>query len=250
MVIDMNNRYIINSTKPHRSSRILVLLTTVLILVMLITVPAGATSEPEPEAPPEIANFSATYANGTLSYSGEAADSVMAVAIILSGSDGTLVKADSVGVNPDMTFAGEMEIVLAEADTYTVSAANYEGGTITSVSFTYGTFNVIYELNGGTNNPSNPTTYNIEDEITLLDPTREGHTFAGWYNDSAFTEETTGWSAGTTGDVTVYAKWSIVLTTTPKTGESSSNFNLIAIVMLLFAASTALITKRYVNCKP
>ncbi len=123
----MNNRYIRNYRKPHRSSRILVLLTTVLILVMLITVPAGATSEPVPEAPPEIANFSATYANGTLSYSGEAADSVMAVAIILSGSDGTLVKADSVGVNPDMTFAGEMEIVLAEADTYTVSAANYEG---------------------------------------------------------------------------------------------------------------------------
>ena len=242
-----------NSRKPNKLSRCLALLTTVLLLVLLLAVPAAATSEAPPADPPEIANFQGTYANGILSYSGEVIDGVMAVAIILSDSDGTVVKADSVGVNPDMTFAGEMEIVLAKADTYTVSAANYEGGTTTDVEFFYGTFSITYELGGGTNNPDNPATYNVEDEITLLDPTREGYTFDGWYKDSTFTEKITGWTAGTTGDVVLHAKWSIVVAGVPKIGEMADGFGsfrfnapIIAILTVL-AGGLLLIRRRLVK---
>lgn len=42
-------------------------------------------------------------------------------------------------------------------------------------------YTITYVLNGGTNNPFNPSKYTVEDkEITLLDPTRTHYTFAGW----------------------------------------------------------------------
>lgn len=175
----------------------------------------------------------------------------MAVAIILADSTGTVVKADSVGVNMDMTFAGEMEIVLAKADTYTVSAANYEGGTTTNVEFFYGTFSITYELGGGTNNPGNPANYNVEDEITLLNPTREGYTFDGWYKDSAFTEKITGWTAGTTGDVVLHAKWTLIVKGLPKIGETvggfgNFGFNALVIAFLTILAGGLLLIRRHI----
>ena len=244
----MKNAYK-NSKKSNKLSRGLALLTTVLLLVMLLAVPTAATSEPPPADQPEIANFQGSYANGILSYSGEAIDGVMAVAIILSDSDGTVVKADSTGLNPDMTFAGTMEIKLAKADTYTLSAANYEGGTTTDVEFFYGTFSITYELNGGTNNPGNPAKYNVEDEITLLDPTREGYTFDGWYKDSAFTEKITGWTAGTTGDVVLHAKWSIIVAGVHITGEivdgaGSFAYNALVLSLVTLLAGGLLLIRR------
>ena len=43
------------------------------------------------------------------------------------------------------------------------------------------TYNITYNLNGGTNAKGNPATYTIEsNRITLADPTRVGYTFTGW----------------------------------------------------------------------
>lgn len=42
-------------------------------------------------------------------------------------------------------------------------------------------FNINYELDGGTNNPQNPTTYTYEsDDVVLQDPSKDGYTFLGW----------------------------------------------------------------------
>ena len=42
-------------------------------------------------------------------------------------------------------------------------------------------FNVTYDLDGGTNNINNPTSYNADmQNITLLNPKRDGYTFQGW----------------------------------------------------------------------
>ncbi len=68
-------------------------------------------------------------------------------------------------------------------------------------------YSIEYVLNGGTNNPENPATYNVETAVTFSDPTRDGYTFGGWYSDSGFTTNVTGISVGTTGAKTFYAKW-------------------------------------------
>lgn len=54
-----------------------------------------------------------------------------------------------------------------------------------SVGFEYDyyptTYKITYNLNGGTNNQSNPSTYNILYGVSLKNPTRTGYTFDGWY---------------------------------------------------------------------
>ena len=63
-------------------------------------------------------------------------------------------------------------------------------------------------MDGGTNAPENPAGYNVESEtITLKDPAKPGYTFAGWYKDGEFTTQVTEIPQGTTGDITLYAKW-------------------------------------------
>lgn len=66
---------------------------------------------------------------------------------------------------------------------------------------------ITYELNGGENHAENPAFYNETQEITFKEPTRTGYTFAGWYTDAAFTNTITAIKKGTTGAITLYAKW-------------------------------------------
>ena len=69
---------------------------------------------------------------------------------------------------------------------------------------------ITYVLNGGTNDENNPTTYTIEDSITLEDPTKEGYDFVGWYTDAALTVLTNPIiEKGTKGELTFYAKWEV-----------------------------------------
>ena len=53
-----------------------------------------------------------------------------------------------------------------------------------AMTFEYGynpiEYNITYELNGGTNNSNNPTTYNVLYEKTLNYPTKVGFQFLGW----------------------------------------------------------------------
>ena len=82
-----------------------------------------------------------------------------------------------------------------------------ENATYTA-KWTADTYTIAYNLNDGENNTANPTSYNVETEtITLADPTRTGYTFGGWYTDEAFTNVKTQIAKGSTGDITLYAKW-------------------------------------------
>lgn len=68
-------------------------------------------------------------------------------------------------------------------------------------------YSITYEKNGGYFAVSVPASYTGEEDVTLIIPVREGYTFAGWYTDSAFTQSISVIKAGTTGNITVYAKW-------------------------------------------
>ncbi len=66
---------------------------------------------------------------------------------------------------------------------------------------------IEYKLYGAKNDMANPVSYKEGTTITLAAATKEGYTFEGWYTDEAFTNKVTGISAETTGDITLYAKF-------------------------------------------
>ncbi len=68
------------------------------------------------------------------------------------------------------------------------------------------TYKINYNLDNGVLNEENPLKYNVEaKEIVLNNPTKEGYTFVGWYNDSDKLVETI--PSGSIGDITLTAKY-------------------------------------------
>ncbi len=69
-------------------------------------------------------------------------------------------------------------------------------------------YTITYNLNKGKNNKSNPASYTITTKtVKLKNPTRKGYTFKGWYSDKKCTKKVTQIKKGSTGNVTLYAKW-------------------------------------------
>lgn len=85
-------------------------------------------------------------------------------------------------------------------------------------------YSITYDLNGGINDNSNPSTYNVLYGVSLKVPTRAGYTFTGWYDEKG--NKVTGINEGcnatfssaddlyaklakrTTGNRTLTARWS------------------------------------------
>lgn len=69
-------------------------------------------------------------------------------------------------------------------------------------------YKITYKLNGGTNKSTNPKQYDVTTKtITLKAPTRKGYIFKGWYKDSKFKKQIKKITKGSTGNITLYAKW-------------------------------------------
>ena len=72
-------------------------------------------------------------------------------------------------------------------------------------------YTITYNLNGG-NGTMTPTKYTIESETFTLpkNPTKAGHTFAGWYANAELTgDAVTQIEKGSTGDKAYWAKWNV-----------------------------------------
>ena len=69
-------------------------------------------------------------------------------------------------------------------------------------NWTINVYNITYELNGKTNNPLNPSTYTVEDEVTLYDI--DDSQFLCWTLNGESIEKI---SKGTTGDLVLVANW-------------------------------------------
>ncbi len=88
-------------------------------------------------------------------------------------------------------------------------------------------YNITYNLNSGTNNVSNPSTYIHNNAVTFAAPSRIGYTFEGWFTNAGMTagNETTGIPQYTTGAKEVWAKWSpneYTITFNANTGNGGS----------------------------
>lgn len=71
------------------------------------------------------------------------------------------------------------------------------------------THNVHYNLDGGTNNSNNPTSFSQLEEIPLLAPEKRGYSFDGWYTDNNFTTKIEKISLYTENNINLYAKFNI-----------------------------------------
>ena len=93
-------------------------------------------------------------------------------------------------------------------------------------------YTITYELNGGTNNSANPSSYNILYGATFAEPTKEGFIFDGWTIDgvkvtginqglnNTFTNASAlynGLATRTTGNKTVVANWKEIDQATART---------------------------------
>ena len=70
-------------------------------------------------------------------------------------------------------------------------------------------YSIRYELNGGTSDSNAPAIHTYGRETSLVEPTRSGWTFDGWYTDENFSGTAISTLGATTylSDITLYAKW-------------------------------------------
>ncbi len=69
------------------------------------------------------------------------------------------------------------------------------------------TYSITYDLNGGIDSSGNPSSYTVEDSLSLSAPTKAGYTFLGWYSGGkqiAYIEK------GTIGNLELAAKWTAI----------------------------------------
>ena len=93
-------------------------------------------------------------------------------------------------------------------------------------------------LDGGVNSEENPDTYTYFRGFELADPTKENAEFLGWYTTADFSGEAiTEIVDGTTGDITLYAKWK-------KTGGCNASVVGISGAMTLLGACAVVLVKK------
>ncbi len=71
------------------------------------------------------------------------------------------------------------------------------------------TYDIQYETKGGRLSGDARDSYNVDTRtFRLEEPVRTGYTFAGWYKEKNFKTKVTQIRKGSTGNITLYAKWS------------------------------------------
>lgn len=106
------------------------------------------------------------------------------------------------------TFVGWYTLPANPVDTEQADTIPDNGGDIWAL-FSLNTYTITYVgLDGAKNDPLNPSSYTVEDTVELKAAgNRNGEYFAGWYTDADLTQRITTISAGTTGNLTLYAKY-------------------------------------------
>ena len=126
-----------------------------------------------------------------------------AVSLYNSGKATPITTVTSSGQSMTLQF-------ISDNDGYTYAGLDL---TVTLVAVTY---NITYNgVDGATFETANPTTFTVEDAITLNNPGKDGYEFAGWYDNEGFTGSAiTGVAIakGSTGAKTFWAKWTRLIT--------------------------------------
>lgn len=150
----------------------------------------------------------APYETCTLDYSGfnVSVETAEKQDYVLPGTEVTFIVEPKVGYRVVSVAVNDEEVTLSEDMTYTMTVTEDVVFYVVCEAIDY---TITYELNGGVNNPDNITTYRSTNaSFTLLSPTRDGYIFAGWYDNPDFSGEAIERIVrGSSGDITLYAKW-------------------------------------------
>ena len=145
-----------------------------------------------------------TQGNGTITTnpSGSAAADTE-IELTVTPDEGYELKENSLKVT--YTLDGGEQTVTVTDNKFTMPAAD----VTVSAEFEAVTYTIIYDLDGGINAVDNPTTYTVEDDITLSAPTKDGYTFTGWtWGNQTTPQQSVTLDAGSvTGDLTFTAHW-------------------------------------------
>ncbi|MDR2822279.1 MAG: InlB B-repeat-containing protein, partial [Acholeplasmatales bacterium] len=175
-----------------------------------------------------------------------------------------LVLDDVVNPNSDIDYytirSSEFEFEDATKDGYTFlgwyTASDYKnkiqvvyhgstGNLVLWAKWVLTDYNINYYLDGGVNNVLNPYTFNIlSDTFTLEDPSKDGYSFVGWFNDQLFESEFTSIVQGTHENVDVYAKFE-AYEVAPKVTNLSSTGNANGSISYSWTAPDTLLTVDY-----
>ena len=183
-----------------------------------VTIPAGSIGDRS-----YTATWTPTIYN--LSYELNGADAAPAnpATYTIEGPDVTLI-------NPEKTaydFAGWTGTDLTGAtETVTIPTGSI-GDRSFEATWTPTTYNISYELDGGTVEGTNPPTYDVETAtFTLINPTKTGYTFTGWTGSNGTQPQIdVTVERGTYGVLNYTANWSLdeyTITYNTEGGEASN----------------------------
>jgi len=127
----------------------------------------------------------------------------------IEDEDITLSDATKAGYTFDSWYADEEVSILADVTIETGST----GDKAFFAVFTIIQYTINYDLDGGTQNAENPTSYNVNSSsFAIFDlEDKTGYTFDGWYSDEDLTTVAdVTIETGSTGDLVFYAKWATI----------------------------------------
>ncbi|MBR1929136.1 MAG: InlB B-repeat-containing protein [Paludibacteraceae bacterium] len=152
-----------------------------------------------------------------------------------AAADGTTI---NIVANPNNGYTFTSWTITKDADDSNVTSTLLGANSATaSTSFTMPAYDVTVtaaysitnytitynNLNGASN--TNPMSYTVATaDINLADPgERSGYVFKGWYDDAVYTNRVTTIANGSTGDISLYAKWAVGYTITWQNGVGATN---------------------------
>ncbi|MBO4858562.1 MAG: InlB B-repeat-containing protein [Treponema sp.] len=115
---------------------------------------------------------------------------------------------------PELTATGCSFLGWYDGENKIEEGYEIKGSLNLTAKWEFERYKIIYNTNGGKRGQNSPDNYTIDSGAELLDPTRSGYIFAGWFLDSDFTTKITKIAPGTTGDITLYARWGEAATVT------------------------------------
>ncbi|WP_158213085.1 InlB B-repeat-containing protein [Fibrobacter sp. UWR2] len=122
----------------------------------------------------------------------------------------TVSRPDTVITDDGYKVVGWCEVENCTEENEYSFADSLKGNLVLHARWEIESYSINYELNGGTNASTNLTTYNVNSgDIVFAAPTKEGSKFEGWFYDANLTNPATQIDSGSTGDKTIYAKWTV-----------------------------------------